>query len=400
VKVRARSVAAAAAPGAAATPAGAYGRLNLVEVISSPDFTADDLPDLLVGELARMYLPGGNANLRFADFARAAEQLGRMIAARYGKSSSLQKNAYAASSKESQILDVLDSAPVKKRVESIAVDALVKSVADKKLDLGAALEKSAETTLSRLRAERDVAVRAELESWAGSEEGLARSVRPTVEEAVAAHLPELEQKQREELDRVVRQSGLDTASMTQRIGASVDAKVAALGLNRESLDARISSTLQGTLAANGLAADSLNRRVDDAIRTRLDTEGLERDALDRRVGMALRSGLAGEGFTATALGERIQAEVTQAFAREGLTGKTLEERLDGRIRSSIQPLLETELKRYAAGSSASALDKVESLSKELESLRAAHAALIKRLGDDGDAPAPAPAGRRKPKKED
>jgi hypothetical protein len=369
---------------------------GLIDVITSPDFTADDLPDLLAGELAAIYLPGGNPRLKFADFARVADQLARMIAARFGDGKSGKTSSGQG---DSAIVAMLATPAVKSAVEAIATDAVIRSVTDRRLDLGPAIERSAELTLGRLRAERSQAVRDELHAWAASDDGLARSVRPAIEAAVDRHVPTLEQRQRDELDRVVRNSGLDTSSMTQRIGAAVDAKVAALGLNRESLDSRISSTMQGALAANGLVSDALGRRFDDAIRTRLDTEGLERDALDRRLSLALRSALASEGFTATALGERIQAEVAQSFAREGLTGRTLEERVDGRLRAAIQPLLEAELKRHAAGGAAATAERVEALTRELDSLRAAHASLAKRVADDDGNGGSAPSGRRR-KKED
>jgi hypothetical protein len=394
-----RRVMSSAAPAPAAAPL-AYGKPGLLDLLFDPNFSSDDLPDLILGELAADYLRPGQDRLRFADFARVAEQLGRMLVAR-GGGGSRKRTDTRVGSKEGEIIEILANEHVKRAVADIAVGALVKSVEDKRLNLGGAVEKSAEVTLERLRAERGEAVRSELRSWATSEEGLARSVRPTVEAVVGKHLPELELRQREDLERVVRNSGLDTSSMTQRIGAAVDSKVAALGLNRESLDSRISSTVQGTLAANGLVSEALGRRFEDAVRQRLDSEGFERESLDRRLGLAVRNTLASEGFTATALGERIHAEVAQSFAREGLTGKTLEERLDGRIRASIQPLLEVELKRFAAGGSAAALERVDTLTKELETLRTAHAALAKRLapaadddGDDDDGPV-APKPRKK-----
>ncbi len=383
-----------------AQPYGAGGsRMRLADVLSGPDFASKDLPDLLISELASIYLPGGNPELQFRDFARVAEQLGRMISARYGGDS--RKRAHAAVRKQDgEILAILESEPVKKRVERIAFDAVARGVEEKKLDLSSAVERSAEVTLTKLRAERGEAVRAQLEGWAASDEGLSKSLRPAILAAVEQQLPVIEHRQREELERVVRNSGLDTSSMTQRIGASVDAKVAALGLNRESLDSRISSTLQGALAANGLVAEALGRRLDDAVRSRLDTEGLEREAFDRRLSLSVRNALASEGFTATALGERIHAEVAGSFAREGLTGKTLEERVDGRIRAGIQPLLESELKRYAAGSQAAALERVDTLTRELEGLRADYTALVKKLGDPPGNGGGAAGGGRRRKKED
>jgi hypothetical protein len=372
-------VAPAAAPAGPRAPMA--GRLSLVELVSSPDFSADDLPDLLLGELAALYLPGGRQSprLRFADFARVAEELGRMVAARYGADSGRRGASRVRGAKHGEVLTALETPMIKERVEGIAVEALTRAVVAKKLDLGEAVERSAEVTLHRLRVERDEAVRAGLERWIASEEGLTRSVRPVVEGVIERELPAIEKRQREELDRVVRTSGLDTASMTQRIGASVDAKVAALGLNRESLDSRISSTVQGTLAANGLVAEALARRVDDAVRHRLDAEGLEREALDRRLTLAVRGTLASDGLTATAIGERIQAEVAQVFAREGLSTRTLEERVDSRLRAGVHP-------------------SVEALTRELEALREAHEALVKRVGEGGGgggAPTPPRRGRKK-----